>query len=227
MTLLAPMFRMMSSSGDRGRLSVLIFHRVLPEPDPLFPEDMHARRFDELCGWLRSWFKILALDEAVKHLKAGTLPAGSASITFDDGYADNHRVALPILQRHGLSATFFIATGFLDGGRMWNDTVIESVRQSKFSGVDLSALGLGDHSIESLDQKRAAIASLIGQIKYLGVEERIAVTEALAQVAKVRPPENLMMTSHEVKAMRLAGMQKVALSPCRCKIGNATRWLSA
>jgi len=207
MTLLAPLLRVMSPSGDRARLSVLIFHRVLSEPDPLFPDEMHARRFDELCAWLASWFKVMALDEAVKHLKAGTLPAGAASITFDDGYADNHRVAMPILQRHGLSATFFIATGFLDGGRMWNDTVIESVRQSQTSGLDLSALGLAHYSIESLGEKRAAIANLIGQIKYLPVEKRIAVSEALAQLAKARPSEDLMMTSHEVKAMRLAGMQ--------------------
>jgi peptidoglycan/xylan/chitin deacetylase (PgdA/CDA1 family) len=39
-----------------------------------------------------------------------------ACITFDDGHADNFHIALPILQGHGLPATFFIATGFLDGG---------------------------------------------------------------------------------------------------------------
>ena len=207
MTPLATVFRMMSPAGAHARLSVLIFHRVLREPDSLFPDDMHARRFDELCGWLASWFTVLSLDEAVAHLKAGTLPAHAASITFDDGYADNHHVALPILQRHGLSATFFIATGFLDGGRMWNDTIIESIRQTKSSKLDLSALGLGQYRVETLDEKKEAIANLIGHIKYLPVEKRIIVTEALARLAKVNPPEDLMMTSQEVKAMRLAGMQ--------------------
>ena len=129
--LLKALFHLMSPGGARARLSVLIFHRVLPEPDPLFPDEMHARRFDVLCGWLTSWFKVLPLDEAVARLKAGTLPARAVCITFDDGYADNHHVALPILRRHGLVATFFIATGFLDGGRMWNDTVIEAIRACK------------------------------------------------------------------------------------------------
>ena len=207
MTLLAPMFRVMSPGGTRARLSVLIFHRVLPEPDPLFADEMHARRFDEMCGWLASWFNVLALDEAVAHLKAGTLPARAVCITFDDGYADNHHVALPILRRHDLSATFFIATGFLNGGRMWNDTIIESVRQSKAPVMDLSSLGLGHHCIESVHEKTAAIANLIGQIKYRPSEERIIITERLAHMAKVQPPEDLMMTSREVKAMRLAGMQ--------------------
>ena len=207
MTLLAPMFRVMSPGGPRARLSVLIFHRVLQEPDPLFPGEMHARRFDQICGWLASWFKVLALDDAVARLKTGTLPARAACITFDDGYADNYHVALPILKRHGLSATFFIATGFLNGGRMWNDTIIESVRLSKAPVLDLSSLGLGHHCIESVNEKTAAIANLIGQIKYRPSQERITITERLAQLAKVWPPEDLMMTSREAKAMRHAGMQ--------------------
>jgi len=182
-----------SPASPKARLSVLIFHRVLPEPDPLFPDEMDARRFDTLCGWLKRWFNVLPLDQAAARLKAGTLPARAACITFDDGYADNRHVAMPILQRHGLTATFFIATGFLDGGRMWNDTIIETVRRR----ADLSTLA----------DKQAAITTFINQIKYLPIAERVAVTEALAQKAQVQLPTNLMMTSADVKAMRRAGMQ--------------------
>lgn len=35
-------------------------------------------------------------------------------LTFDDGYRDNHAIAYPLLRAHGLRATFFLATGFLD-----------------------------------------------------------------------------------------------------------------
>ncbi len=202
-----PVLRLMSPAGANARLSVLIFHRVLREPDALFPDEMDARRFDELCGWLASWFNVLPLDKAVVQLKAGTLPARAACITFDDGYADNYHVAMPILQSHGLKATFFIATGFLDGGRMWNDLVIESVRACSLPVLDLSTLGLGLHTLDSFDYRRATIAALIGQIKYRSIEERIAITGQIASLAHVPPPQNLMMTSQEVKAMHRAGMQ--------------------
>lgn len=205
--MLKHLFGLASPAGAKARLSILIFHRVLTEPDPLFPDEMHARRFDEVCGWLKSWFNILPLDAAVVALKAGALPARAACISFDDGYADNCQVALPILQRHGLTATFFIATGFLDGRRMWNDTVIESVRSSELPNLDLSMLGLGCHRLGSIDDRRAAISSLIGQIKYLPVNERINVTQQVARLARARLPNNLMMTSQEVKSMRNAGMQ--------------------
>ena len=205
--MIAPLFRWMSPAGTNARLSVLIFHRVLPEPDAIFPDEMCAARFDQVCGWLASWFNVLALDKAVAGLKAGTLPARSACITFDDGYADNFRIAMPILQRHALTATFFIATGFLDGGRMWNDTVVESIRRSNGMSLDLSSLGLGVHPIGSISERQSAIAALLRQIKYLAVQERIAVTEQIARLAEVQLPHDLMMTSREVVAMRHGGMQ--------------------
>ena len=197
----------LSPAGPAARLSVLIFHRVLPEPDPLFPDEMDARRFDAMCGWLASWFNILPLDEAVIRMKNGELPSRAACITFDDGYADNLCVATPILRRHGLSATFFIATGFLDGGRMWNDTLIETVRACAQPALDARSLGLGRHELGTANNRKAAIASLIGQAKYLPWKDRIEVTELVARLSNAKLPDNLMMTSAQVKQMRQSGMQ--------------------
>ena len=201
------LFRLISPAGTKARLSVLIFHRVLPAPDALFPDEITASRFNELCGWLKGWFNMLTLNDAVARIKTGTLPARAACITFDDGYADNHHVAMPILQRHGLTATFFIATSFLDGGRMWNDTIIETIRGNTTPLLDFSSLGLGQYPVNTIDQKKAAIGALINKIKYRSVAERISITEQLAHLAQVELPHDLMMTAHEVKAMRHAGMQ--------------------
>lgn len=200
-------FSALSPAGARARLSLLIFHRVLPQPDPIFPDEIDAARFDTMLAWLKDWFNVLPLDEAVQRLRQGALPARAAAITFDDGYADNHDVALPILQRHGLTATFFVATGFLDGGRMWNDTVIEAVRGCAAPTLDLTALGLGRHAVAGPDQKREAIAAVIGSIKYRPVPERLALTKAIAEAALVNPPDDLMMRSAQVVALRRAGMQ--------------------
>jgi polysaccharide deacetylase len=90
---------------------------------------------------------------------------------------------------------------------MWNDTIIETVRGSTTPLLDFSSLGLGQYPVGTLDDKKATITVLINQIKYRPVAERISITEQLAHLAQVRPPDDLMMTSHEVKAMRHAGMQ--------------------
>lgn len=200
-------FRALAPGGRRGRLSILIFHRVFPQRDPLFPGELDAQRFDELLGWISRWFRVLPLDDALARLASGALPSRAAAITFDDGYADNHAVALPLLRRHALPATFFIATGFLDGGRMWNDTIIEAIRHCSRSHVNLEALGLGRFPTTSISEKRAAIDALIHRAKYLPGQARITLSENVASIADGALPASLMMTSSEVRAVRDAGMQ--------------------
>ncbi len=200
-------FQFVSPANETARLSVLIFHRVHSRTDPLFPGEPDAEFFDKALGWMKSWFNVLPLDEAASRLKTQTLPARAAAITFDDGYADNYHVALPILKKHGLTATFFIATGFLNGGIMWNDCVIELARRTTLNELDLDYLGLGRHSTGTLPQRRAAIDGLISQIKYLSPNERQELVNKCVAHAQMVLPTDLMMTSDEVRGLRAAGMQ--------------------
>lgn len=200
---------LMSPGGQRGRLSIFIFHRVLPQVDPLFPGEQTIARFNDTLSWIAQLFQVIPLDKAVTQLANGTLPARSAAITFDDGYADNATNALPVLQAHGITATFFVATSFLDGGRMWNDSVIEVVRGYRCKVLNLSDIGLGTHCLETLAQRRTAIDLLLGQIKYLGPQERQQAVAQLIEIAGAGStlPNNLMMRSEQVQAMQKAGMQ--------------------
>jgi peptidoglycan/xylan/chitin deacetylase (PgdA/CDA1 family) len=212
---ITPLLSLLSPAGPRGRLSILIFHRVLPSPDPLFPDEMDAARFDQMCHWLARWFRVLPLGEALRRMDAGALPSRALSITFDDGYADNHDVAMPILCRHGLSATFFVSTGFLDGGRMWNDTLIEAVRRSPLDSLEVADTGgtgasgpaaavrlpLGD-----ILQRRQAIDRLIGMAKYMPVDDRVRWTAGVAHAARAQMPGDLMMRTDQVQALHRVGM---------------------
>ncbi|MBI3350398.1 MAG: polysaccharide deacetylase family protein [Burkholderiales bacterium] len=207
------LFHLLSPAGGKGRLTVLIFHRVLPQPDPLMPDEMDAERFDALLRWVKSWFQVLPLDEAARRLRDGNLPARAAALSFDDGYADNHDVALPLLQRHGLPCSFFVATGFLDGGRMWNDSVIESVRSTPLATLDLRGLkdangqDLGQHAMGEPSARRAVLGHLIERVKYLEPVPRLACVQAIAERAEASLPDGLMMSSAQVVGLRAAGMQ--------------------
>jgi peptidoglycan/xylan/chitin deacetylase (PgdA/CDA1 family) len=196
---------LLSPGGKRG-LSILIYHRVLPHKDSLFPAEVDRVEFDNQLRMLKSMFNIIPLIDAVRHARARTLPPRTACITFDDGYADNAEVALPILQSHNVSATFFIATGFLNGGRMWNDTVYELVRNAPGDIIDASAIGLGMHPVASIPQRQAAISALIGQLKYLSLEERRMQVNCLVDIVKSELPNDLMMTSAQVMKLHRAGM---------------------
>lgn len=207
MDALAAAMSVASPAGKGARLSVLVFHRVLRTPDPILPGEPDATRFDQVLGWLRVWFNVLPLDEAVTRLAAAALPARAAAITFDDGYADNHDVALPLLKRHGLAATFFVATGYLDGGCMWNDRIIAAVRESSESALDLDALQLGRHSIESTEQRLRAIDAIIDAVKYRPPDEREALADRILDLAGVARPRDLMLTTSQLRGLGAAGMQ--------------------
>jgi len=201
-----PLLGALSPAGRRGRLTILIFHRVHAVPDELFPNQIHATTFLERMLWVRNWFNVLPLAEAVEALAHGSLPARSLAITFDDGYADNATVAVPILRRLGLHATYFIATAFLDGGRMWNDTVIESIRRTKKSELDLADEGLGTYRVVSAEERKSVISTVIAQLKYLPLHERERRAENIAALTAVSPPTDLMMTREQVQGVAAAGM---------------------
>lgn len=197
----------LSPAGKRARLSILIFHRVREQPDPLFPEEMTAQRFEQLLGVLGRVFHLLPLAEAIAGLRNGNLPARSACVTFDDGYRDNVEIALPILRRRGVPAAFFIATGFLDGGRMWNDTLIEVVRRSRRPALDLKDLGLGTFPLGDLTQRRASVEAVVRAVKHLPHDERSRAVGAAAAMCDAPLPDGLMMTSDQVRTLAAAGME--------------------
>lgn len=191
-------------AGMGGRLSVLVYHRVLAQPDPLLPSEPCASQFEQTMRWVKRVFNVIPLSEGVAGLKTGRLPARALCITFDDGYANNESIAAPILARLGLHATFFIATGYLDGGRMFNDTVVETVRGFRGNELDLESLGLGRYPVRDVQERVQAIAVLLESIRERPPAERIEVTESAAQAAGVTPTDDLMMSS--TQAAKLARM---------------------
>jgi len=170
--------------------------------------EVDAATFEWQMRLLKQDFCVLPLAEAVSRLKGDDLPARAVAITFDDGYADNAEIALPILQQMELTATFFVSTGFLNGGRMWNDSLIEAVRMSERDILDLEEVGLGTHTLTSFADRRRAALALIARLKHLPPDERGDRVEAvMARAGCKRLPSNLMMTHAQVRTLHRAGME--------------------
>lgn len=190
-----------------GRLSVLIFHRVLAEPDPLLPEEMTGEHFLKDMQMLARRFNVLSMPEALRRLREGSLPPYALCLTFDDGYRDNYTVALPILQRLGLPATFFVATGFLDGGRMWNDTLLEILRRWPDENIDLADWGVPAIAVSTLEDRRKAYKSLQRWLRRIGITGRDDFLSMLAMRLGQPLPADLMMTSEHVRELSQQGME--------------------
>ena len=207
MTLFRTAFRILAPQGVRSRLTVLIFHRVLQVVDPLRIGVPDVVGFEQRMRWVRRWFNVIPLADAVRGLACGNLPERPLCITFDDGYADNATLALPILRGLGLHATFFITSGFLNGGRMWNDTVIEAIRAYPGNVLDLEALELGQHPTANDEDKRQAVVALLSALKYRPNNGRTALAERIERLVGARLPQDLMMTSQQVAQLHGCGME--------------------
>ncbi|WP_066262916.1 polysaccharide deacetylase family protein [Hydrogenophaga flava] len=115
------------------RLSVVTFHRVLTEPQRrLYPLPGLAVTPDELDDHLRfltRHFQCLSLDAALGLWERGQ-GAGRPllAITFDDGQLDNYENALPVLEKNGVTASFYVPSQVLeDATPLWHDTMAVSV----------------------------------------------------------------------------------------------------
>lgn len=197
---------LLSRGGAQASLLVLIYHRVLPAPDPMLPSEPDAATFAQQMDLLAQNFVVLPLREGVARLRQGQLPARAVCITFDDGYANNFTVALPILRERALPATVFVAPAYLDGGCMFNDMIFEACRAAP-EELDLADFGMGQLSLAGAPERIRAAQQIVDQWKYLPRQERQQRAEQLAERVGAAPHTGLMMTEQQVARMPHEGIE--------------------
>ena len=110
----------LESSWRKQRLLVLCYHGVSIEdehewnPELYIPAELLRQRLEELK---RLRMNVLPLGEAIERLKAGTLPARSAAITFDDGNYDFYKVSWPVLSEFNFPVTVYYTTYYAEYNR--------------------------------------------------------------------------------------------------------------
>ena len=109
-----------------NRLTILMFHRCLPEQyrkQYAYPGLVTTpEELDWLLTLLTPHFSIRTVSRSMVsfHAEPDTKPL--LALTFDDGQWDNFNYAHPVLERHGVKATFYIPTDPIDHHRLiWHD----------------------------------------------------------------------------------------------------------
>jgi peptidoglycan/xylan/chitin deacetylase (PgdA/CDA1 family) len=208
MSVLAKLLASALSRRSPGRqLVVLTFHRVLAARDPFRPGEPDAAEFASQAKMLASAFNVLRLDRAVAAWREAKLPPRAVAITFDDGYRDNHDIALPILRQAGIPATFFIATGYMGSHSMFNDVVIEAIRATTAKQLVSTRVGPVPLPLDSFEAKQAAVSATLGAIKRLPPSDRHAAAWEIARQLGLEQDPQLMMRAEHVRALDAAGME--------------------
>jgi peptidoglycan/xylan/chitin deacetylase (PgdA/CDA1 family) len=163
-----------------GRLTVLLFHKVPLQAHALEPADLDLAGFERVLRSALRLFRVLPLDEAVQALRAGNLPPRAACITFDDGYPDWLGGVVPVLQRLGAHATFFVTTGPFLGQPLWNERIVHALHALPPGAQPLRAIaGPSPVPVGSVQERQQAVQRLAAAFKYLPPHAREAALQAL------------------------------------------------
>mgnify|MGYP001826303071 CR=1 FL=1 len=192
----------------RRRLIVLIYHRVLESGDAFRTGDATAEEFDAQIGMLSRTFPCYTFGRSVQeYLREPGNEGPAVAVTFDDGYRDNHDLALPILQKHGVPATFFVASGYLNNGIMWNDLLIESIRSAIGERIRIPEADVEETYLSDENDAVCLANNLIGTVKHWDRSRRQDFVESLARRLSYEANVRLMMNHAEVRSMSDAGME--------------------
>ncbi len=112
--------------GARLAPAILMYHRVAELQHDPWGLAVSRATFGQQLAYLKHHHTPMPLDQLVEGLRSKKLPHNTVAITFDDGYRDNLVNAKPLLLRHGLPATLFLATGWVGSSvPFWWDELAE------------------------------------------------------------------------------------------------------
>jgi peptidoglycan/xylan/chitin deacetylase (PgdA/CDA1 family) len=193
--------------NGESRVCVLVYHRILDQSDPLLDSEPDVHAFTWQMELLASCFNVLSLHDAIAAIRTGNVPPRAVCISFDDGYRSTHDVALPILRRLNLTATVFVASGFLDGGNMWNDRIVEAVRLLPHGALDLRSVNIGSFQLTNLTDRKRVLNQLNDACKYLSPLQRLEVIGEIERLAGPVPTSNLMLTREMISNLARHGIE--------------------
>lgn len=201
-------------------IKILAYHRVLDIPnEDAFDFDLDlvsasVEDFDWQVRHARDNYDPMTFDELLQCLDGKQkLPKKPLIFTFDDGFIDNYEEAFPILKRHGVPATIFISTDYIDGDRtFWFDWTIYLLNQLGGRSIELKSLGASYHVPADRVERRALGAEFLEQLKRVPDVTRRAVVDELETVAGVSPPEggfaeSRPVTWDQVREMAAGGIE--------------------
>jgi len=151
-------FRCSLTTGRHKRLLILMYHDLIEGDieavrDPRDKGKLSEAEFENQLRAIKNCCRCLTVEEAVGEIRReGGLKENTVAITFDDGYLSVYDIAFPLLKKHGLDATVYLLTDWVNGNlTLWwedlNDMIL-AYRPDKRIDAAIGKIG-DDLKIES------------------------------------------------------------------------------
>jgi peptidoglycan/xylan/chitin deacetylase (PgdA/CDA1 family) len=128
---------------------VMMYHSISPYSEDPYQVTVRPQRFEQQMRWLAAHgLRGVSIGALLRARQRGA-DAGLVGLTFDDGYRDFQQYALPVLLRHGFSATAFVIAGRMGGDNAWDSEgprkallTPRQVREVAAAGIEIGSHGL-------------------------------------------------------------------------------------
>lgn len=192
--------------------AVLLFHRILPERDPMW-DPIDPVLFDQTLGYIKRKFHIISLHEL---LFGDNKYAGKplAALTFDDGYRDFITCAIPVMEKHQLTASMFVVTDCIEENKpTWTfivDYLFSNSSKMKWDNVRTETLPekFRNTNWGTEDEKINYCRQFKQYMKWIPASTRDSFIKSLEEnFSDTAFPRNLMMTWNELRELQQAGFE--------------------
>ncbi len=121
--------------------------------------------FIKQLRFLRKYRNVISLTDMVEGIRRGDDLCDTVALTFDDGYENNYSAAASGLSDFNMSATFFLATGYIGVNRwMWTDRVEHALDRTERKSIAIPGIP-GIISLATLTEKKLALKLIKGYLK--------------------------------------------------------------
>ena len=182
---------------------ILVYHGICKKDHLQFNTlFLTLRAFESQLRLYKKYFNLVSLDDLYQHRLSHE--KFNICLTFDDGFANNFRYVLPMLEQYQVPATFFI-TGIRDAGYdvLWNDVLCIAYKYGpatfKFRN---------DQFVKGRDLKYFSVSTgehLADALRLTGFEEKEEMINILGSLRNNVPDDYwLQMSQEEIKKLSLS-----------------------
>ena len=194
-----------------NKVVVLMYHEIAEDDADIEAWTVVRKsEFLKQMEYLSKHFNIVSLGQALQLImNPRSIQKPTVVITFDDGYAGNNRVLLPIVRTMGIPVTIFIATRAIQERTLyWYDALINALQTEKLITVDLRQHSLHSYRINECKgpQNWNEIERLLSDLKTLNPSKRATIVKNVIEGINANQKKN----THILSPLTMSDLHELA-----------------
>jgi len=144
--------------------------------------------FYQQMKYIKKNCNIISINDLQKYKKEKKIPKNSVLVTFDDGFENNYKVALPILKKLRIPAIFYVSSGMIGKKKLfWVDEIEDIINRCQKDFITVTLDNQKKFGLTTNISKIKAVRIIKKFCKNATIIEKDKIIQNLSREAKVNP----------------------------------------